>query len=107
MPSLRRKIRPVRMPLEKYLQAFPSGAHASEARTCIETFDWESASKAGRVSVFEKYLAIHPDGQHVEAAKTAIAEGRARVNREDAEKLTLLMRGIGKGRWPFGRRAPG
>lgn len=83
--------------LEKYLQAFPSGTHASEARTHVENLDWESASKVGRVTAYEKYLVSHAEGQHVEAAKAAIAEGRARVNREDAEKLTQLMRASARG----------
>lgn len=58
-----------------YLEAYPDGVNAEEARGLLDSLDWDLATDADSSVAYEDYLAKHPDGTHA---------GEARSNAESA-----------------------
>jgi hypothetical protein len=56
-----------------YLERFPAGAHAGEARAWIaalrEGEDWARAERLGTPEAWQRYLGAWPDGRHAGEAK--------------------------------------
>ncbi len=63
---------------ERYLQAFPAGAHAREAHARIlDLQEQESWALAGRLRTpegWQRYLGDWPDGRHAAAARRQLAQ---------------------------------
>jgi len=61
----------------RYLEDFPAGAHASEARARVaELMEQEAWSRANRLQTpeaWQRYLGEWPDGRHAQAARRQLA----------------------------------
>ena len=108
--------------LRAYLERFPNGLHADEARERLGAFqseargsaaladarDWDEARAADRAPAYRRYLEAHPEGAFAEAARARIGELRERrggreaaeaaTAAEDALGLTPVTRGLVEGR---------
>jgi hypothetical protein len=73
----------------QYLDRFPNGLHAAEARQRISAADekaWADASAAGTMEAFKQYLGQFPDGAHATQARSSIVE----LERKAAEAKAAL-----------------
>jgi hypothetical protein len=63
---------------ETYLQQFPVGAHAAEARArmreLLEDHEWERAMQSGRPEAYQRYLSAFPEGRYAGAARERLSE---------------------------------
>ncbi len=63
---------------EHYLEQFPAGAHAAEARARIgelrEESEWVRANQLGTPEAFQRYLGAYPDGRHAAAARDRLSD---------------------------------
>ncbi|MGH8495574.1 MAG: tetratricopeptide repeat protein [Gammaproteobacteria bacterium] len=66
---------------DAYLENYPEGEHAAEARarrdTLAETQAWEEAQAADTPEAYEAYLADHESGAHAADARDKVAEASA------------------------------
>lgn len=58
----------------EYLQAWPEGKHATEAKALYDEKGWQDANTTNSVQAFEHYLAEHPDGKYVAQANESIED---------------------------------
>ena len=71
----------------EYLQAFPKGKHAKDAKERINAYDnkaWSRAERRNTIAGYEDYLKDWENGLHADKAKERIAEMKAAI--EAAEK---------------------
>lgn len=58
---------------QDYLERYPTGPHADEARAELETRreaeDWQRAERLGTPEAWQRYLARWPEGRHAEQAR--------------------------------------
>jgi hypothetical protein len=54
-----------------YLDKYPDGVNAEEARGLLDSLDWDIATDADDTAAFELYLEQHPDGVHAEEARSS------------------------------------
>lgn len=74
--------------LNRYLDRYPQGIHAAEARKALAGFAaerraveraaWDTAQSADTLHAYQRYLDAYPDGEHAEAARDRIDEIEAR-----------------------------
>lgn len=74
--------------LTRYLERYPDGEHAAEARAALATFEaerraieqeaWQNAQSVDTIAAYQRYLSAYPEGRFAEAARDRIAdlEGR-------------------------------
>jgi hypothetical protein len=55
-----------------YVQAWPGGRHAPEARARFDAHSWAEAAAVNTIDAFTRYLHAHPDGGHAAAARDGI-----------------------------------
>ncbi len=62
---------------QQYLQAYPAGAHAAEARTRIDGLmdeeAWANANRIRTPEAWQRYLGDRPDGRHAAQARRLLA----------------------------------
>jgi len=63
---------------ETYLEQFPAGAHAAEARTRIrelrEEQEWARASRLETPEAYQRYLGSYPEGRYATAAHEHLSD---------------------------------
>jgi len=63
---------------ETYLERFPAGAHAVEARARIselrEEREWARASQLGTPEAYQRYLGAYPEGRQAAAARDRLSD---------------------------------
>jgi len=63
---------------EQYLQDFPAGTHAGEARSRLvalrEEEAWRQALRVDEPEAYQRYLAVHPQGRRAAEARARLAE---------------------------------
>lgn len=63
---------------ETYLEHFPAGAHADEARTRIrelhEERDWARANQLQTPEAWQRYLGAYPEGRYAAAARERLSD---------------------------------
>ena len=57
-----------------YLESWPEGGHAAEARAVHEERLWQEADALNVKRVYEDYLESYPDGEHAEEARDRIED---------------------------------
>jgi hypothetical protein len=70
-----------------YLDAWPTGRHASEGRRRYDEHYWAAAAAANTVRAYEQYLRGHADGGHVREA-----EVKAAALRDDPGPFSAAMK---------------
>ena len=53
---------------EQFLERYPEGEFAADARKALETLRFKQAQKENTLDAFTGFLELHPDGQHAEEA---------------------------------------
>lgn len=80
---------------EAYLERFPSGAHADEARNALSELDeasaWRMALAADSSAGYRRYLERYPEGEHTGEARLALVFALA-LERDDAEGWRAFIR---------------
>ncbi len=88
---------------EKYLQNYPKGRHAEQAKKMYEELKnvflleerikddttYESAVSTNTISAYEDYLEKYPSGRHVEKARTRILQLKDKIVKETKIKLSI------------------
>ena len=63
---------------ESYLEQFPAGAHAAEARArmreLLEDREWMRAMEFGTPEAYQRYLGAYPEGRYAGAARERLSE---------------------------------
>jgi hypothetical protein len=63
---------------ETYLEQFPAGAHAQEARAKIrelrEEQEWARASQLATPEAYQRYLGAYPEGRYATAARERLSD---------------------------------
>ena len=63
---------------ESYLERFPAGAHAVEARARIsmlrEEREWARAGQLATPEAYQRYLGAYPEGRHAAAARDRLSD---------------------------------
>jgi hypothetical protein len=79
---------------QAYLDAWPEGRHAGEARVRIQRHAWSMAFRLDSVVGFQEYLAAFPEGGHVAEAQARIEalKWEAAVTTKDVKPLEDFLR---------------
>ena len=57
---------------EQFLEQYPEGRFAADAREALETLRFKQAQKENTLDAFTGFLELHPDGQHAEEATRTV-----------------------------------
>ena len=57
---------------EQFLENYPEGEFAADAREALETLRFKQAQKENTLDAFTGFLELHPDGQHAEEATRTV-----------------------------------
>ena len=58
---------------ERYVQVWPVGRRAVEAKTRLESLHWQEVIAADTVTRYQDYIRLHSDGPHLREAETTAA----------------------------------
>lgn len=86
---------------ESYLQRFPNGNHASEAKENVESLYWKEASAAPSPESLQEYLSRYPGGRFAQEAKRQIEflRWREAVSANTVASLQEYLRQYPSGRF--------
>lgn len=96
-----------RTALTSYLETWPNGSNAVQARERIRRFSdddaWQAAKRVDSIAAYEAYSARFPEGNQIGAARTRLAELREDVDWDAAraEGTVSALRDFVR-RWPRG-----
>jgi len=72
-----------------YLEKYPDGVNAEEARGLLDSLDWDIATDADSSAAYELYLTQHPEGSHAEEASANAASAALREAEQVGDEAAL------------------